>query len=671
MKKSWNAILLQFSLGQKFLIILGFFLALGAVVNGFQFFRVLDMVVETEVKSLQTSARILGNSISAQFYERYGDVQAFSKNQVFSKGTKEDMVQALNQYSHLYGIYDLISFVDTKGKLIAINNKDAMGKPIPSESLYHENLDSEKWFKLIQNNQYLEDKGKKFTGTVYGDFSLDTFASAIFKKDIYSTIFVAPVFHSSGKILGYICNHANSKWIENEIELAYKQMSLLGHPTARLTLLNKKGEILVLANEKYETKTMSLLNRNRDVVLKGNWRDLKYFPALALRQGKSGFGLTTDPQNKMDVYVGYSPIRSDKFIDEIGWSVVVEIPKKDYLTHVQKAAIEFLTSLLGILIISLIFSYWFVRGNKIKLDLVSQDLKRVVEKTAVLGRDVAFSSQTVENSISSNQSAIQQSVSALAEMRSMMAQTNVNAKCSLEKTEKAKQCSLNGKYTMERMAHSMNAIHESNGDLQAISELIENIHQKTNIINDIAFKTQILSFNASIESARAGQHGRGFGVVAQEVGKLADVSAASAAEIKALIVESIQKVNSTLEAIQSRLADGNKVSNEAIDVFGQISSYVDEISIQVRAIKEASDQQERGIIQANQAMRDIDQASQKNNQAAMGSRIASQNLLQQSHQLEVVVSDLTSVVQGQNPIKEKVSLKEGDLPLAGEFPRGA
>ncbi|MHA0111674.1 methyl-accepting chemotaxis protein, partial [Klebsiella pneumoniae] len=79
---------------------------------------------------------------------------------------------------------------------------------------------------------------------------------------------------------------------------------------------------------------------------------------------------------------------------------------------------------------------------------------------------------------------------------------------------------------------------DANSQLQSISNIIGEISAKTNIINDIVFKTQLLSFNASIEAARAGQHGRGFAVVAEEVGNLAQMSGNAAKEIRALLEDS-------------------------------------------------------------------------------------------------------------------------------------
>ncbi|NCQ16281.1 chemotaxis protein, partial [Candidatus Falkowbacteria bacterium] len=71
---------------------------------------------------------------------------------------------------------------------------------------------------------------------------------------------------------------------------------------------------------------------------------------------------------------------------------------------------------------------------------------------------------------------------------------------------------------------SMDRISESNQDIASLVFAIEEIAEKTKIIDDIVFQTKILSFNASVEAERAGEFGRGFSVVAQEVSNLAKMS---------------------------------------------------------------------------------------------------------------------------------------------------
>ena len=78
----------------------------------------------------------LGNAISAQFYERYGDVQAFALNKEFTeKNSENDMITTLYKYSLLFGIYDVILFVDPHGKYIASNSLSPQNKPIDISKL--------------------------------------------------------------------------------------------------------------------------------------------------------------------------------------------------------------------------------------------------------------------------------------------------------------------------------------------------------------------------------------------------------------------------------------------------------------------------------------------------------------------------------------------------------
>ena len=90
----------------------------------------------------------------------------------------------------------------------------------------------------------------------------------------------------------------------------------------------------------------------------------------------------------------------------------------------------------------------------------------------------------------------------------------------------------------------MEEIKKSNEKIQEVVEIIQEIEEKTKAIDEIVFQTKLLSFNASVEAERAGEHGRGFSVVAQEVGNLAQLSGKSASGINEILGESIKRVKS-------------------------------------------------------------------------------------------------------------------------------
>ena len=302
-------------------------------------------------------------------------------------------------------------------------------------------------------------------------------------------------------------------------------------------------------------------------------------------------------------------------------------------------------SALGILV-SLIMGFIIFLWTRNSFDSILKQIKSIAQLILNSTRAVTRESSKVKDSTVEQSAAIQESVSALSEMSSMIGQTGQNVKVSIETVVSTHERSNEGKKIMEHLSESMASIQKANVSLQDISKVIDNIVTKTAVINDIVFKTQLLSFNASIEAARAGIHGRGFAVVAEEVGNLAELSGAAAKEIEALLGESQRRVRDTLEIIYDRVSDGNRVSQNAFQVFVDISKNIAEIDIQVKGIGEATQQQEIGIQQTNTAMKQMDLSSQSNTEAASVAQSTAVQLKSDCDQLNQVVDDIFSLING-------------------------
>ena len=147
------------------------------------------------------------------------------------------------------------------------------------------------------------------------------------------------------------------------------------------------------------------------------------------------------------------------------------------------------------------------------------------------------------------------------------------------------------------------------------------------VIDGIAFQTNILALNAAVEAARAGEQGRGFAVVATEVRNLAHRSANAAKEIKGLIQDSVDKVQS-----------GSVLVERAGQTMGELVGQVQRVSGLIGEISTAAREQTVGIGQVNQAVTQLDQVTQQNAALVEESAAASESLRQQSQRLIGAVS---------------------------------
>ncbi|MBF0313414.1 MAG: MCP four helix bundle domain-containing protein [Oligoflexia bacterium] len=270
-------------------------------------------------------------------------------------------------------------------------------------------------------------------------------------------------------------------------------------------------------------------------------------------------------------------------------------------------------------------------------------------------QEVSSGSQQVSQASSEQASSIEETSAALEEMNGQINNNLENAKSALELSEKVVGISEEAKAAMEQLQRAMHEILKSNEKIEQLVKVIDNIGEKTEIMDEIVFQTKLLSFNASVEAERAGEHGRGFAVVAQEVGNLAQMSGKAAQEIAQIVKDSIRQAEAVSNENKSKVDEGYKLVEETSRVLQEIGKKAQIVQKAASQVLTASNEQASGIRQINSAVEQLDKAIQENASTSEETASAAEELNSQVDTLKQVVVDLSSLISKGDSIERQAA----------------
>jgi methyl-accepting chemotaxis protein-2 (aspartate sensor receptor) len=217
----------------------------------------------------------------------------------------------------------------------------------------------------------------------------------------------------------------------------------------------------------------------------------------------------------------------------------------------------------------------------------------------------------------------EEQASSVEETAASMEQITSTVKNTYDHTNVATRLSADVANVVKRNGQMMSQV---TSKMRLINDTSNRMSDIINLIDSIAFQTNILALNAAVEAARAGEHGRGFAVVAGEVRQLAQKSASSASEIRSLIENSTSQTREGMDLVQT--------ANQQIT--GMVSN-VEEMDGILSEIKQASQEQTEGISQINTAIGMIDTTTQQNSCLVEESVAAAASLNEQAQHLREMV----------------------------------
>ncbi|PKP05566.1 MAG: chemotaxis protein [Bacteroidetes bacterium HGW-Bacteroidetes-5] len=331
-----------------------------------------------------------------------------------------------------------------------------------------------------------------------------------------------------------------------------------------------------------------------------------------IKDGKKADALTYVKEKQNDIYnkITNNALNIESNIMKIRRDYLKANAKFEYWTTFQ--AILFGTFLILLNLFMAIFILRMIRK-------ITSEIRSGIEVLYNSSSNILNTITDISTGASETAAAVSETTATIEEVRQTATLSNQKAKSLIESSHKVSDSAEKGKKSLAEVIKGMEQIdihmNRISGTVVKLSEQNRRIGEITSTVSDIADQSNLLAVNAAIEAAKAGEHGRGFTVVAQEIRNLADQSKRATLQVKEILNEVNKSVNNAVEATDDaakRVEAGKSLvmqSGEVIEMLAENIEEAGEVSLQISS---SNHQQMAGMDQIVPAMENIKKASEQN-----------------------------------------------------------
>jgi 23S rRNA pseudoU1915 N3-methylase RlmH len=564
------------------------------LIGGLNYNQIVNANQQQIIKNQKSRAEAIADKLNRFVFERNGDVEVMSSLPVFvdakvsAVASTQTKSQLLDRFVTSYQVYDSIAAFDIKGNLIAQSKGESLTKINHLQRQYFQ--DALKTGKTVISAP----EASKYTGKI-------------------SVFFASPIRDSiTNQIIGVVRTRT---------------------PVERLAVPIKD-----LANKSENYYIINRLSKKVFISSNGQYKNEPETPIMSQAREKGGIIRQEKSGNNSPQLVSAAPFNKLEGMSELPWTAIASIDEDAAYIGLQELLLTILAGAGATTMLTIGLSTFFA-------DRVTKYFQRAIETITTSAGEIIDTVQSQEITVNQQANSAITTADTVNQLENISTETAAQAQSSANGAQQALSLAEEGTQSVWQTLEGMSGLRDR---VDEIAEQIVNLGEQTkqittvsDLVSNLAKQTNMLALKAAVEAARVGEQGKGFGVVAGEIRKLAEESKKSAEKINNLATDIQVAINRTVMVTDrgtKTVTEGIQLAQNTAATFVGVTNAVNSVFLNSQQISASAKQQATAIQQVLGEMTIISQGSQESAIGMHRVKTSTRELNQIADELQAAVS---------------------------------